>query len=128
MGNARVVGCSRQPKIGDLGIRRSIVEEDIGRLDIAVDQAVGVSGGQTACNVAADLDRFRQRRRLTAVEAILERTPVNKLHDQVRPVPRFFHPVNVDNVFVADGGGGTRLATRIAPGPWPWQPRAVREP
>jgi hypothetical protein len=47
-----------QAEIGDLGALEAFIQQDVGRLDIAVDQSLRMSRRQPGSNLAADANDF----------------------------------------------------------------------
>ena len=85
------------------------LQEDIGRLDIAMDQSLSVGRGQAAGDLVANPNDVLDLERPDPIELLLQGFPGDVLHDQVRD-REIVHGVDVDHVLVADRGGGPRLA------------------
>ena len=83
---AGVVRRPRQAEVGDLDPLDAVFQQDVGRLDVAVDQPLGVRGGQAGGRLHADAEDLLQLQRPVAVEPLLERHARDVLHDQVRQV------------------------------------------
>ena len=80
------VGALRQPgdaEVAQLG-RAVGIEEDVGGLDVPVEDAGLVGGGQGVGHVDADVEDLGPRQRALAVHAVVERAAGQVLHDQVR--------------------------------------------
>ncbi len=111
-------GCLRQPEVGDLDARaaRSLVfQEDVARLDIAVDQPNGVRRRQAIRDLLADAQHFLQLERPGLGQLLLQALAGNVLHDHVRD-GLFVHRVDGDDVVVADGSPGPGLAHKAPAG------------
>ena len=54
LGQAGVVGGAGQAEVGELDPLDAVLQQDVGRLDVAVDQALGVGGGQAGGGLHAD--------------------------------------------------------------------------
>ena len=52
-----IVGNSRETEVGDDGLTAT-VEHDVGGLEVAVQNAFGVGGGEAGANLAGNLDGF----------------------------------------------------------------------
>ena len=63
VGQAGIIGRAGQAEVDDLDAPRRAVEQDVGRLDVAVDQAVGMRGGQAESDLPPDPDDFLERHR-----------------------------------------------------------------
>ena len=111
LGQAGVVGGPGQPEVGDLDPLDAVLQQDVRRLDVPVDQPLGVGGGQPArppaCRSAGTLGR---RQRPGPVEPVLEGLAGDELHDQVRQRLLLLDRVDGDDVLVADRGRGPGLA------------------
>ena len=69
----RVVDGARQAEVGDLDPRQLVLEHDVRRLDVAVDQALRVGGGQARGDLHADPQQLLQLERAALVDPLLER-------------------------------------------------------
>ena len=58
---AGVVGGAGQAEVGDLDPLDAVLQQDVGRLDVAVDQALGVGRGQAGGDLHADAEDFAHR-------------------------------------------------------------------
>ena len=85
-GNAlRLESDLRQPKIENLRLT-SIRDEDVGRLDVAVDYAFGVRSVQRIGNLDAQIEHRLDLQRL-AIDLVPERLPFEQLHgDEGSPI------------------------------------------
>ncbi len=60
-----------KPKSVILTCSERLVQQDVARLDVAVDQALRMGGGQAAGNLPADAQHLRHRQRPARVEFLL---------------------------------------------------------
>ena len=111
-----VVGGAGQAEVGDLDALDAVFEQDVGRLDVAMDQALLVSGGQAGGDLAADAEDLLQLQRAFAVDFVLERLAVDELHHQVGRLVRVVDGVDRDDVIVMHGRGGRGLAEEALDG------------
>ncbi len=109
---AAVVDGAGQAEVGDLDPLDAVLQQDVRRLDVAMDQALCVRRGQPQGRLHADAQDFLGAQRAVAVDPILERPAVDAGHHQVREtVLRIgVDGVDGDDVVVDDRGGGLRLA------------------
>ena len=61
--DAGVVGRAGQAEVGDLDVLDAVFQQDVARLDVAVDQAHRVGGGQAGGDLPADPQHVRQLER-----------------------------------------------------------------
>ena len=99
-----------QPEIQNLGMA-ALADKDVGGFDVAVDDALGVGGVERV----RDLDRERQERfnfQRTPRDAVLQRQPVQKLHnDEGLPI-LLDNVVNRADVGVVQCGRGLGFALK----------------
>ena len=106
---------------------RAALEQDVGRLDVAVDQAGGVGGGQPLGDLPADPQHLRHVERAGAVEPLLERLAGDELHHQVRQ-RLLLDGVDLHDVLVPDLRPTTGPRAGTACGPARWRPAAGPAP
>ena len=126
--DAGVVGRPGQAEVGDLhALLRPALEQDVARLDVAVDQAGGVGGGQPLGDLPADPQHLGHLQRAGAVEPLLERLAGDELHHQVRQrlLPDL---VDLHDVLVPDLRPTTGPRAGTACGPARWRPAAGPAP
>ena len=111
----RVVDGAGQAEVGDLDPRQLVLEHDVRRLDVAVDQALRVGGGQARGDLHADPQQLLQLERAALVDPLLEREPGDEFHDQEGPAAPLADGVDGDDVRVGDGRGRLRLAGEPPP-------------
>ena len=103
-----VVDDPRQPEVEHLHVAVG-ADHDVLGLDVPVDDAGGVRGGERARHLPADVDRRRER--LRALDERAQRPPVDELlDDEELAVRRLADFVDGDDVGVVEGRGGARLA------------------
>ena len=113
---AGVVDRAGQAEVGDLDPLDAVLQQDVGRLDVAVDQPLGVGRGQPGGRLHADPQDRREVQRRGAVEPVLERAARDELHDQVGQPVRLVDGVDGDDVLVANRRRGPGLAGEPLPG------------
>ncbi len=91
-----------QPEVQDLhpAFGRDL---DVRWLDIAVDDALGVSGLERLCHLPRIIDRVVHRNRAA------ENRPLDELHDEVVEITRLLETVDGGNLRVVEGGQHPRL-------------------
>ena len=109
---AGVVHGPRQPEVGELHPLHTVFQQDVRRLDVAVDQSLSMRRGQPGRRLHADAQDLFQLQRAALIDAFLKRDAVDIFHDQVGQAIDLIDAVDVDDVFIADGGGGPRLAQK----------------
>ena len=110
LGQTGVVDRSRQAEIGDLDPLDPVLQQDIRRLDVAVDQSLRVGRGQSAGGLHADPYDLADRQRAVAVDPLLERPAGDVGHDEVGQSLLLVDGVDGHDVVVADRGRRPRLA------------------
>jgi len=82
LGEAASTGCierERDPEVGDHGLSR--LQQDVRRLDVAVDDTVGVRILERRGHVRGDPDCLVDRELVFAIETVPQRLPVHEWHD-----------------------------------------------
>jgi hypothetical protein len=87
-------------------------EEDILRLDVPVHHAARVRIREGVRNLAEEADRFGERDRPGALEALPERLPLDVRHDEVQRVRGLAGIVQSENVGVLEAGRDPDLAEK----------------
>ena len=82
--NANIIRRASQSEIGDLHPLDTILQQDVGGLDVAMDEALLVSGSQSRCDLHPDPQNLLQAERTDLVDLLLERLPDDALHDEQR--------------------------------------------
>ena len=80
-GSADFVGDPSQPEVGDDDLTTA-VEHDVGRLQVAMKNSLGVGGGETCAKLACDLDGFVLRKAADAAQEGCEIFAVDVLHGE----------------------------------------------
>ena len=118
-----------QAEVGDLDALDAVLQQDVGRLDVAVDQPLRVGRGQALGDLHADAQDLRRapsgplRSSCSCSDAA-----VDVLHDQVGQAVGLLDGVDGDDVVVADGGGGPGLAHEALAGGAAGRPAAGPAP
>ncbi len=79
-----IFGGAGQAEVGQLHAVVRRLEQNVARLDIAVNQPLGMRGREAMRGLHADAHDLAHRQRLFAVEPLLERFAGNELHHQIR--------------------------------------------
>jgi hypothetical protein len=106
-----VVRRAGEAEVGDLDALDAVLQQDVARLDVAVDQPLGVRRRQAVGRLHPDAQDFLQLQRPVAVELLLEREAVDVLHHEVRQPLRLRDGVDGNHVLVDDGGRRLGLAS-----------------
>src|SRR5262249_32275973 len=110
------VGRSGQAEGGQLDAPHAVLQQDVGRFDVAVNQPLLVRRRQGGGGVDADLQDLPGLQRPTAADQGLEAAAVDVFHHEVGHRRVVADRVDGDDVVVADGGGGAGLAGEAAAG------------
>jgi hypothetical protein len=94
----------------------TMLQKDVPGFDIAVDQSLSVSGGESGRGLLTDADNILDFQRFTLVKPVLERTTGDELHHQVRRLCCLVDGVDGDDVLVDHSGGGPRFAQETSAG------------
>ena len=86
------------------------VDDDVVRLDVAVDDPVAVRVAERSEDLARVRDGDRHRARATLADQLLERAPLDVLHDDEVRAVRLPAVVDRDDVRMGEPGGVRRLA------------------
>ena len=109
LGELGVVGHPCQAEVRDLDTGQAVLQQQIGGLDVPVDQPLRVRRRQRGGSLKRDANGFHNLQWATAIDAILEGFALHVLHDQVGQAIDLVDAVNSNNVVVADGRGRLRL-------------------
>ncbi len=85
-------------------------DEDVARLDVAVDEAGTVGGIECGGDARADVDRQLRAQPRLDVEELAQALAVDELHDDGLAPAVLEHVVHGDDVRVGEAGDGDRLA------------------
>ena len=94
----------------------SLVEQQVPRLDVAMDDAVPVRGVERRRRLLEPVERLVRRRRPAVAQPVLERAAVEVLHDDERPARPLADVEDRDRVRLA---GEARCRERLAREPLP---------
>ena len=114
LGEAGVVDGASQPEVGELDALDAVFEQDVGRLDIAVDDSLSVCRSQRAGGLHADAEDLADLERTGGVELILDRAARDVFHDEIRQAVKLIDRVNRDDVLVHDGCNSAGFAREPA--------------
>jgi hypothetical protein len=81
-GDGHVVHRPCKAEIGDPDPLDAVLQQDVRRLDVPMDDSVPVGGSQPGGNLLADAEDLRQLELSLAVDLLLERLTIDKLHGQ----------------------------------------------
>ncbi len=112
---AGVVDGPRQAKIGELHPLDTVLQQDVGRLDVAVHHSLCMRGRQGPGGLGANAQDLLHLERPRRVEPLLERAAGDVLHDQVGQPAKLIDRMDGDDMFVPDRGCGPCLAGEPAP-------------
>jgi hypothetical protein len=98
---------SRDPEIGDHGV--TIGQQDVGRLDITVDNVLTVRVAQGTADFPYDVQGFAQRQRALPRNASPEGLPLHVRHDVVQQSVGITGIVQRNDVGVVEAGGSVDL-------------------
>ena len=105
------LGDAEVEHLGEVGIARPLDQEDIVRLEVAVDDAAGMGRGQRMADALHDVERARERRPRLGEEQLRERAPLEPLHHEIGgPVLELPEVEDLDDVLAADVARGLGLA------------------
>ena len=91
-------------------------EQDVARLDVAMDEPLVVGRSQSLGGLHADPHDFAERQLFLPREPLLQRFAGDQLHDHVGQLASpTFRPDDSDHVFVGDRGGGPCFAAKTLP-------------
>ncbi len=108
--NAHVVDGPSQTEIGDLYSLDAVLQQDIGRFDITVNQSLGMCGSQPGGGLRTDTENLLQLQWSVTADTLLERLAGDEFHDQIGDTVFVIHAMDRDHVIVADGRGCLTLA------------------
>jgi hypothetical protein len=89
-----------------------LVDHQVRRLDVAVDEAVQIGLAQAERGLPAQLDRLAGRQLALALEALLQALAVDQLHGEEHQAVLLADEVDMGDVGVVDAGLGARLAAK----------------
>ena len=119
----RVRGGPGQAEIEDLDAAAAAFQPDVGRLDVAVDQAVLVGRRQPLGDLPADAQHLGDGQLASrASRRSSSGSPLQELHGQEGHAAVLADLVDGDDVVVLDGGRGLGLAQEALPGLRGWRP------
>ena len=110
-----------RPKSVIFDLVRAAFEQDVARLDVAVDQVARVGRGQPLGDLPADPQHLGHVERTAPVESLLERLAGDELHHQVRE-RLLADLVDLHHVLVPNCRRGTGFAQEPFAGGGQWPP------
>ncbi len=116
-----IVMARRFVAVGDAEIEQAeragvLGDEQVGRLDVAMDDAAGVRVGQAGAQLGQPVDLAGQGHLLAAADHLRHRPAGDELHRQVRVALVLADRVDADDVGVMDLGGEPCLAQEAPAG------------
>ena len=112
LGHRDIVDGPRQTEIGDLHALDAVFEQDIRRLDIAMNQTLLVSGRQSLGNLHSDAQDLGGLQQSAPVDLLLQRLAGDVLHDQVGRTTRLLDGEDGHHVVMTDGRCGPCFAQK----------------
>ncbi len=100
------------PEIEDLDPTVGCLEPEIGRLDVAMDQAIAVCGGQARGNLSCQSKHQIDRWLAAAFQPALERHPLEVLHGEELGLAVATHLIDRDDMVVLDRRRGLSLTNK----------------
>ena len=111
-GEPDIFEAAGEAEVRELHAVADVFNEDVARLDVAVNEPAGVGGREPGRGLLPDL-RYVFRGKFThALQPLFQRFADHELHHEVRQLRNrvFNHLMHGDEVVVRHGGGGPRLA------------------
>src|SRR3989442_296520 len=99
----------RQAEVQNLDTAFARLEPDVAGLDVAVDQALIVSGGQPVSDLAADAQDLARRQDRLASQPVAQRLALQKLHGEKEDAALLTDLVDAHDVVVGKLGGRPRF-------------------
>ena len=122
-----VFGDLRDTEIGHDRVALA-VDEDVRRLDVAVDHVPPVGVVQRAADHEQESAHHRDRQRPGGADDVLERPPVYEFHHEVVQIVVVADAVDRDDVRVIERGDRSRLLLEALDHPLPGQERRATSP
>ena len=107
----RIGADMRDAEVGDPDPLGARPKQDIGRLDVAVNQPLSVRGGKAGSNLDCHAQDLRRLQRPLPVDSGLQSVATQVGHGKERNAVHFAYPINLDHVFVDDRCRGAGLAS-----------------
>jgi hypothetical protein len=107
---AHVAGDPREAEIRDAGALGTLVQQDVFRLDIAMDQSLPMRSRQRTGDLQADSDDRNDFAPPLGIPPPFERPAGQILHDEIGKPGVTIDAIDEYDVFVRDRGRGARLA------------------
>ena len=98
-----VIHRPREAEVGDHDSFHTILQQDVRRLHVAVNEPLCVCGGQPRRDLPADTQHFFQSQRARHSDSLLQRLAFQNWHDEVRKSAFLIHRLDRNDVFVHDG-------------------------
>ena len=100
--HANIVDRSREPEVGQLDSFDAVLEQNVCRLDVSMNQALTMSRGQPGRGLHADPQNRLNIQSADLVDLLLQRLPLDKLHDDHRRMRLVIDRVNRHDVIMRD--------------------------
>src|ERR1700733_6156732 len=109
-----LAGALGQTEVENFGLI-AICNKDVGRLDVTVNDALGVRTVEGVGDLDANIEKFIQLHRLP-VDRALQGLAFEQLHGDEVAATLFADLINGANTRMVEGGGGPRLALKTLEG------------
>ena len=106
-----------QAEVGQFHAVADFFDQDVARLDVAVDEPAGVGGREPGGGLLPELRHIHGRELAHALQPLFQRFAHHQLHHEIRQARRviFIHLINGDEVIVRDRCGSAGLAAEPLP-------------
>ena len=113
--HAGIVRRACQAEVADLHtLLGTLFEQNVGRLDVTMDQSHRLCSRQTAGDLPPDMQHFGSFERAASIELVVQRLAIDELHHQVRQ-RLLLDAVNLHDVLMPNSGGRTSFSQKTLP-------------